>query len=284
MGKTNIEKRKVKSGDIASHVLIAGKNTAPPLVLLHGAGPGVNAAANWEAIMPDLAEKFYVVAPDLSGFGKTDIPTPQPWHIMGWIGERVKQVLGMMDELGIEKAFLVGNSMGGALALQLLCEAPNRFVDSVLMGSIGAPFTRTPELANLLSFYADPRKARYRQMMHSFAYDADKFTGRESIVEKRYKIATDPAVRENHEKMFGSMQGGMESLIMAPSILKKIPHKLLIFHGRQDRIVPLETSLYLIEHLKNAELLVLDKCGHWAQLERWDLMRPMMERHFGATL
>ncbi len=278
-----VEERKVKSGTITSHVLVAGAEDLQPLILLHGAGPGANAAANWGPIMPDLQKKFRVIAPDLVGFGKTEIPDPHPQHIMGWIGQRVEQILAMMDEMGIKKAQLVGNSMGGALALQLLSEAPNRFENSVLMGSIGAPFTGSPELTRLLSFYADPRKARYRQMMHSFAYNAEKFSGMEDIVEKRFNIATDPEIRDAHQKMFGSMQGGMDSLIMPPKMLQDMPHKILIFHGRQDRVVPLETSLYLIEHLQNAELMVLDKCGHWAQLERWDLMRPMMERHFGVT-
>lgn len=69
---------------------------------------------------------------------------------------------------------------------------------------------------------------------------------------------------------------------MPPNLLGRMPHEVLIFHGRQDRVVPLDTSLYLIQHLKNAELMVLDKCGHWAQLERWDVMGPMMKKHFGA--
>jgi pimeloyl-ACP methyl ester carboxylesterase len=84
------------------------------------------------------------------------------------------------------------------------------------------------------------------------------------------------------KKMIESMGVGMEALIMPPSLLAKMPHEVLIFHGRQDRIVPLDTSLYLIEHLKHAELYVLDRSGHWSQLERWDVMRPMMEIHFGA--
>src|SRR3546814_18806079 len=83
-------------------------------------------------------------------------------------------------------------------------------------------------------------------------------------------------------KMIDSMKVGIETLAMPPSILGKLPHDVLIFHGRQDRIVPLDTSLYLLEHLQHAELYVLARSGHWSQLERWDIMRPMLERHFGA--
>jgi pimeloyl-ACP methyl ester carboxylesterase len=278
-----ITERKIEGRGLTSHTLLCGDESKPAVLLLHGAGPGAHAGSNWWHVMPELAENFYVIAPDLIGFGQSVIPDPFPSNIMAWIGVRVEQVLGLMDTLGIDKAHVVGNSMGGALTLQLLSEAPERFLQVALMGSIGAPAPRTPELVRLLSFYSDPRKPRYREMMHSFAYDADNFVGMDKIVEDRFKIATDPKVMEIASKMIGSMSVGIEALIMPPSVLGKMPHEVLIFHGRQDRIVPLDTSLYLLEHLQRAELYVLDKSGHWAQLERWDIMRPMLERHFGAT-
>ena len=279
-----VSERRVEGRGLASHCLFSGSPDNPAVLLLHGAGPGANAAANWLHLMPDLAENFYVIAPDLIGFGQSVIPDPFPNNIMAWIGTRVEQILGLMDTLGIEQSHIVGNSMGGALTLQLLSEAPERFLKVALMGSIGAPGPRTPELIRLLSFYSDPRPARYREMMHSFAFDAEKFEGMDRIVEMRFKIATDPEIRATAEKMIESMKVGMESLNMPPSILAKLPHEVLIFHGRQDRIVPLDTSLYLIEHLKHAELYVLDRSGHWAQLERWDIMRPMLEKHFGVAV
>lgn len=281
MASTQVTERRVKSGKLESHTLFAGDPAKPAVLLLHGAGPGANAASNWRHLMPDLAENFYVVAPDLIGFGQSEIPDPFPDNIMAWIGVRVEQIQGLMDELKIPKAHIVGNSMGGALTLQLMAESPERFAQVALMGSIGAPAPRTPEIVRLLSFYSDPRPARYREMMHSFASDPDNFQGMDEIVNTRFKIATDPKVMPIAKKMIESMKVGIETLIMPPNLLGKMPHEVLIFHGRQDRIVPLDTSLYLLEHLKHAELYVLDRSGHWAQLERWDVMRPMLERHFG---
>src|SRR3546814_18922832 len=144
--------------------------------------------------MPDLAENFFVIAPDLSGFGQSTIPDPFPDNVMAWIGVRVEQCLGLMDALEIDSAHIVGNSMGGALTLQLLSETPERFDKVILMGSIGAPAPATPELVGLLSFSFYPRPPRYRQLMHSFAYDAAKFEGMEEIVSARHQIATDPPV------------------------------------------------------------------------------------------
>lgn len=277
-----VTEKRIPSGKLASHTLLAGDPKSPPLVLLHGAGPGAHAGSNWLKIMPDLAENFYVIAPDLIGFGQSEYPDPFPESIMGWIGLRVDQVLGLMDSLQIDKAHVVGNSMGGALTLQVLSEAPERFRQVALMGSIGAPAPRTPELVRLVSFYSDPRPARYRELIHSFAYNAAEFTGMDDIIATRYELAMNPEVRRVSQAMFEAMKVGIETLIMPPDMLGKMPHEVLIFHGRQDRVVPLDTSLYLLRHLQRAELVVLDRCGHWAQLERWDLMRPLMERHFGA--
>lgn len=270
-------------GRLASHTLFAGDPAMPPLLLLHGAGPGAHAGSNWLKVMPDLARNFFVIAPDLAGFGKSEIPDPLPNHIMGWIGHRVEQILALMDHLDIEKTDIVGNSMGGALTLQLMSEAPQRFKQVALMGSIGAPAPRTPELVRLLSFYSDPRPARYRELIHSFAYDPANFTGIDDIIADRYDIAMDPEVKRVALSMFDAMKAGIETLVMPPAVLNEMPHEVLIFHGRQDRVVPLDTSLYLLQHLKRAELVVLDRCGHWAQLQRWDLMLPLLERHFGVT-
>ena len=279
---TSVREEKIMGRGLTSHTLLAGDPSKPAVLLLHGAGPGAHAGSNWLHLMPDLAENFFVIAPDLMGFGQSVFPEPWPDNVMAWIGTRVDQCFGLLDTLGIDKAHVVGNSMGGALTLQMMSEEPDRIDRVVLMGSIGAPGPKTPELVRLLSFYSDPRPSRYRQLMHSFAYDPDKFEGMEEIVKNRYKIATDPEIMKTAVKMIDSMKQGVDTLNMPPSILCKLPHKVLIFHGRQDRIVPLDTSLYLIEHLKHAELYVLDRSGHWSQLERWDVMRPMLEIHFGA--
>lgn len=272
--------KKISSGALASHCLLAGDPKNPALILLHGAGPGASAVSNWLRCAPDLAEHFYVVAPDLIGFGQSDLPRELPKHIAGWIGLRVEQVKALMDEMKIEQAHMVGNSMGGALALHLTLEAPERFKKVLLMGAIGAPMTWTSEMSRLLTFYEDPRIGRYREMMHSFVYDPSLMPEIEDIVQTRFGVATDPKVRAVQEIMFAAMRTGMDELILPPSALQRMPHKFAIVHGRQDRIVPLETSLYFLEHLKNAELHVLDRCGHWAQTQRWDAMFPLMVNHF----
>ena len=74
---TSVVEKKIPSGAIASHVLLAGDPKNPPAILLHGAGPGATAASNWLRCAPDLAKHYYVIAPDLVGFGQTDRQAPQ---------------------------------------------------------------------------------------------------------------------------------------------------------------------------------------------------------------
>lgn len=278
MNDAIVEKR-VPSGRFASHVMIGGNPENPPLIMLHGAGPGAHAASNWRHCFPDLVKDFYVIAPDMIGFGQSDIPDPLPPHSMTWMGMRVEQALAVMDHFEIEKAHIVGNSMGGAVTLHLLIEAPERFDQVLLMGPAGAPMTRTPEMARLLAFYADPRLPRYRELISSFVYDPSVVPNLEEIIEARFKVAVNPDVRRVQEVMFESMKTGLDALVVPPSALARMPHEVALVHGRQDRVVPLEASLYLLQHLQRAELSVLDRCGHWAQLQRWDAMLPILRNH-----
>lgn len=276
----NITEQKLPSGQYRSHVMLAGDPKNPPLILMHGAGPGASAASNWRHCFAELAQDFYVVAPDMIGFGQSDIPDPLPPHSMTWMGLRVEQVLGLMDHLGLQNANIVGNSMGGAVTLHLLIEAPERFKRVMLMGPAGAQMTRTQEMARLLSFYADPRLARYKELITSFVYDPSALPNLDQIIADRFKTATDPEVRRVQEVMFESMKTGMDALVVPPTALSRMPHEVALVHGRFDRIVPLEASLYLLQHLKRADLHVLDRCGHWAQIQRWDAMLPLIRSHF----
>lgn len=283
MASAEVVEKLFQSGKYASNAIVAGDPANPAVMLIHGAGPGAHAGSNWSRCIPDLAKEYFVIAPDMIGFGKSELPETLPMHAISWMGLRVEQMLGLLDHFGIKRTHIVGNSMGGALTVQLITEAPERFDKVALMGAIGAPITSRPqELIRLLAFYADPRLSRYRELMRSFVHDPDTFPGMEDIIQTRYRIAVDPEVRRTQEAMFATMGQGLETLVVPPSVLGRLPHHVLLVHGRQDRIVPLETSLYFLKHFKHAELVVLDRCGHWAQAERWDVMGPMLMRHFSG--
>src|SRR6187431_3248172 len=109
------------------------------VLLIHGSGPGVTSYANWRLVIPALAEKFRVIAPDMVGFGYSDRPENVEYGLQTW----ADQVVGLMDALGIEKASLVGNSFGGSIALRIATLHPDRVNKLVLMGSMGVHFEIT---------------------------------------------------------------------------------------------------------------------------------------------
>ena len=123
------------------------RGAGDPIVLIHGSGPGVTAWANWRLVIPELEATHRVVAPDMAGFGYTvtaaDLAmTPEVW---------VRQIVELMDGLGIEKAVLIGNSFGGAIALAAAARHPERVGGLVLMGAVGT----TSAVASAGSYFSD---------------------------------------------------------------------------------------------------------------------------------
>src|SRR5690242_7222672 len=116
---TFVNTRKIQTGNYQTYIHEGGEKPAETIIFLHGSGPGASANTNWKQILPHFKEKFYVIAPDIFGFGQTDHPEEYPKNGAEWMSERVQQVLAIMDTLEIEKAHLVGNSLGGVIALHL---------------------------------------------------------------------------------------------------------------------------------------------------------------------
>ncbi|MCL4295403.1 MAG: alpha/beta fold hydrolase [Anaerolineae bacterium] len=246
----------------------AGKDEA--ILFLHGSGPGATGWSNWQYALPSLGEHFDCLAPDLIGFGESDHPNPPPTRIQEWMRRWVDQQLALLDELKLDKVHLVGNSMGGAIALPLLLTAPQRFVKVVLMGAIGAPCRLTPGLDRLWGFYNDPSPRTMAQVITWFVYDASIVSGRlDAIAQARFEAAMQPDVRRSFEAMFPApRQKVLDELVVPDLALSRMHQPMLLVHGRDDAIVSLETSLYLAQRLPNVQLHVYGQCSHWVQVER----------------
>ncbi len=150
---------------IGTNYLEAG--SGPPLLLVHGSGPGVTAYANWRLNIGDLARHFRVLAPDMAGFGFSDKPTAAGYSMARW----VDQLVGFLDALGIERASLVGNSFGGGLGIRVAVEHPERLDRLVLMGSMGVSFPITEGLDQVWGY--QPGFENMRKILDYFAYSRD---------------------------------------------------------------------------------------------------------------
>ncbi len=278
---TQVTEHTVETDGYSTFFLESGAENSETVILLHGGGPGANASSNWRDFVPLLSGDYRVLAPDLVGYGRTDHPEDMPPTLIGWLRLRVNQVLALMDGLGIERAHLVGNSMGGALAMHLVMAAPDRFARISLMGSAGGSMHPTPEVMRMVSFYKDPTISALENLTRWFVHDEGALSESiSSIVEQRYQEVMRPEVRRSYERFFSAVSTPAEAAV-PPSALRRMPHPFLIVHGREDRFVTPDSSVYLQQHLPNAELHVFPHCGHWVQIERARDYAALL-RHFLA--
>ena len=110
--------------------------------------PGVSALANWQHNIPTLAQRFRVLAPDIVGFGATERPDDIVYSLRTW----TDHVWAFLDAHDIEKTAIVGNSLGGRIALQMAADRPDRITKMVLMGAPGVGMTPTEGLAALRAY------------------------------------------------------------------------------------------------------------------------------------
>ncbi len=266
MTVTNSE---IQTGNFRTFLNRSGEGHRETILFLHGSGAGVTAWSNWQYALPFFDDTFQSVAPDLVGFGATRHPENPPTEIRKWMRHWVDQSLSLLDALDIRKAHLVGNSMGGAIALQLLMEAPERFDRVVLMGSIGVPHKITPGIDRLWSFYDDPSVVVFRNIIKWFVYDESFLGDRlDGIARSRYEAAMNPDVQRSFKAMFPApRQKVLDDLVVPDLALRRMTNPTLLVHGRDDGIVPLETSMHLLEHLPRVQLHVFGQCSHWTQIE-----------------
>ncbi|HLF26322.1 MAG TPA: alpha/beta hydrolase [Anaerolineae bacterium] len=283
MTVTNTE---VQTGNFRTYTNRSGEGQAQTILWLHGSGPGVTAWSNWQFALPALAEQFHCLAPDLVGFGATEHPPHPPAGMRNWMRLWVDQSLALLDALQIEKTHIVGNSMGGAIALHLMMEAPERFERVVLMGPIGAPHPITPELDRLWGFYEDPSLQMFRNLIRWFVYDDTFIADRlDAIAETRFEAAMKPDVQRSFKAMFPApRQTVIDDLVVPELALRRMTHPTLLVHGRDDKIVPLETSLHLLQRLPKVQLHVFGQCSHWTQIEFAKNFNQLLAQFFGEQI
>jgi pimeloyl-ACP methyl ester carboxylesterase len=248
---------RIDAGGIDTFYLDAG--TGDPVVLLHGSGPGVSAWANWQHTMPGLAQEFRVLAPDVVGYGATARPADVHYSLQTW----TDHVLGFMDAHGIDRASLVGNSLGGRISLALAEQHPDRVERMVLMGSPGVGMTITDGLKALRAYEPSPENMR-ALLLDYFAVDSSIIT--DELVQIRYKASVQTF--DAYRAMFFDPHHAGNDLGITEEQVRSIHTPTLLVHGREDRVVPPEVSWTMVHLLPDADLHVFARCGRWTQIER----------------
>ncbi|OVZ59973.1 hypothetical protein CDO44_10435 [Pigmentiphaga sp. NML080357] len=264
-----IQERHIRHDGYVTNYLETGDG--PPLLLIHGSGPGVSARANWQSTLAsELANDFRIIAPDVVGFGATTVADSFCYTHEA----RVDHMLRFMSALDLERFSMVGNSMGGAVALGLAAKAPQRIRRMVLMGPVGTRFPITDTLDRVWGYQASIDEMR--QLMDMFAFDRGLVS--DDLIRLRYEASLVPGVLERYHAAFAApRQRHVDAMALTDAQLAQIHTPTLLIHGAQDRIIPLEaTSLHMVRTMPNADLVVLGRCGHWTQMERGQAFRQQV--------
>lgn len=261
MTSTVIQSDTVNADGITTAYLEAG--SGEPVLMLHGSGPGVSATANWQLNIGPLSDRFHVLAPDIVGFGATERPDDIVYSLRTW----TDHVWAFLDATGIERTAIVGNSLGGRIALQMATDHPDRISRMVLMGSPGVGMTPTEGLAALRAY--EPSHDAMRHLLKTFfAVNPDLIT--EDLVKIRYEASVADGAYEAYRAMFFDPRHKGSELAITAEEVRAIATPTLLVHGREDKVVPLAVSITMLDLLPNADLHVFSRCGHWTQIERAD--------------
>ena len=240
-----------------------------PVVLLHGGGPGASSWSNFGRNIAVLAQHFRVIAIDQPGYGQSDKHTEHEQYNR----YSANAVLGLFNHLGIERAALVGNSLGGGTAVRFALDNPDRAGRLVLMGPGGLSvnlFAPDPtEGVKLLGrFTADPTRENMERFLRIMVFDQKLIT--DELIDERFAIASQPESLAAARAMGKSFAGPDFELGMMWREVYRLRQRVLLIWGREDRVNPLDGALVALKQIPKVQLHVFGQCGHWAQMEKFD--------------
>ncbi len=242
----------------------------PPLLLLHGSGPGVTGWRNYRGNLGVFAEHYRCLVLEFPGFGVSDDFGGHPML------DAQAAVPAFVDALGLDRVDIIGNSMGGGVGINFAINHPDRVGKLITIGGIGTNiYSPGPSegIRLLQEFTEDPTRQRLIDWLNSMVYNPALVT--EQLIEERWSLATDPETLAGARRMYGKAAFAAMMKMMRNAdfplpwaIMHKVKAPTLLTWGRDDRVSPLDMSLIPMRTIPNAELHVFPNCGHWVMIEQ----------------
>jgi len=232
----------------------AGDPTKPAVILLHGLGGN---ATNWAFTVPALSQNYHVFVPDQIGFGKSDRPM-----LKYRVGTYVDFLDKFMSELKIEKATLVGNSLGGWVAALTAITYPDRVEKLVLAGAAGL---KPPEvdLAQVYSLNYSTRD-EVRKLVKLVFYNQALF-GSDAAIDQSMAVRINANDGYTINSLIESIKRNEDFLNGRLGDIKK---PTLIIWGKQDGLIKPSDGEQFKREIAGSELMIFDQCGHVPMVEK----------------
>ena len=261
-----MQERTIQVDGVLTRYLASG--TGPPLVLLHGAGDN---ARDWSYVLPLLGRSHLVLAPDLPGYSPGSAPASDysPARL-AYFATR------FMDAVGLDRAALAGNSLGGLVALQLALSHPERVVALCLVDSAGLGRAVNPALiaqrlpgVGELAIAMGRRRpgAALRALARAVLLFGRPWRTPRSWLVEQYRAARQPGFLEATVASLRAVLGPLGQRQVLVRQLGRLPTPTLIISGTADWVIPLTHGRRAARRLPAGRLVQLSRCGHAPQVE-----------------
>jgi 2-hydroxy-6-oxonona-2,4-dienedioate hydrolase len=236
-----------------------------PIFLIHGGGPGATGWSNFAPNVAVLSRKYRCIAVTMPGWGESSPQTVQTGR------DPVEALKQLADELGIDQAAFAGNSMGAASSVSFTAEYPERVSHLVLMGmgypgvSMLQPAGMSEGIRILVEAYENPSPQNMKRLVRVMCFDpamaSDELAEERSGTARRYA--------EHNENFLDFLRSGPLMGLPAPTAetMSTWTVPTMLIHGRDDRVIHFEASLRMLAMIPDSRMVLLNRCGHWAQLE-----------------
>ena len=242
------------------HYLDVGQG--PVVVWLHGSGPGASGSSNFKGNYPAFTEAgFRNIVLDLPGFGRSDKPSDVQYNLDFFVAN----LNAFLGKIGVTKCTLLGNSLGGAISIGQALAHPDTVERLILMAPGGVEeretYFRMEGIVRMVETFAKGPMGpvEMRHVMSLQVFDPSMLD--DSIINERSAIAP-------------SQPANLFSTMMVPNMttrLHEIKAPIFGFWGTDDKFNPHTGALKVIENAPNARMTLLNRCGHWVQVEHSDL-------------
>jgi len=255
--------RYVQAGPVKIHYHEAG--SGPVLLCIHGGAPGAFGWGNFGRNLEVLAKHFRTLIVDLPGYGKSDKP-----QIDGpRTGFYSRTFFAMLDALGIEKAHVMGMATGGAAALKMALDAPERVDRLIVISSPGglSLFQPLPPKPGSHNYYGGtgPSLERMRAALENLVYDKSIIS--DEVLRERYEESIVPEFMNQAPEGHGGKPG--QTLEELWQDLHKIRAETLIIWGRNNTTVNYDNALFMMTRIPKSRVHIHNNCGLWVPYEKF---------------